>query len=243
LSSFVAEPSAIIPYFLLPGALALTLPGAWRLWAWPSITFCLVALSGTAAATFAVSAVALCWLILTRRQRAWAAAFPFLLAGGMLFIGTERFEMALRFVESNAPFPSKFRSGSERFLMMQEHWSLLRGLPQNPFGFSSYTPTGWTSLPLMTAIYFGIPGVVAQIWVLVRISGRLVDAFRLPTLPRPSRLGVALIFGVFAQATAGSCYGFLSASGVFLQALTIFHVTALIKRAAPPSVAESRARV
>lgn len=234
LFSFAAEPSVVIFYFMIPGALALTLTGRCRLWAIPLLILSAVSLSGTVNAAFLLTALCLPVLLTTKRAPVLAALAPIAIAVSVVMIletvGTDPFVTSFRFAEEHSFLPSKLHSGTERLVFIQRHWTEAQNVLQHPLGLHEPPQGGWSSLPLMTLLYFGIPGFLVQVSVLFTLFKTLAKAFHVRHDSLLTRIGLLLTFGVFTEATAGSSYGFISAGAVFMEVLTILWARELVRR-------------
>ena len=225
LRSFTSEPSLLVLYFMLPGALALTYRSRIHLLGYPILLFCVLSLSGSIFLALIFSLISLIVLPFGKRCSRFSAILPFLfLIAFLLFltIGETHFILSIiKFLASSADFFSKERSFLFRTNGIVTYMTLAL---KNPLGFQQALtlPSG---LLISSVLRSSVFGMVLTIVVLVKIfslTGKLFNEKGLYI--KKQRLGFALIYGVFLVALIFNDMSFSSTFGFTIIVLTYFRL-------------------
>ena len=228
LRSFLHEPSLMVAYFALPGALSLTFGGHWKKIGIIILIF--TSLSGAWSAFILVPITLLSFLILRLRSIRYALLFPF--AGGLFF-----YLMIYYFVPAFHPIQlddsSTYLSGidyvvgaeSDKIASNAIRLGLIsyavEAYSQNPIsgvGVNLNAPLG---LFVWSAVYGGTLGLLVFILFISKFFRMLSKAFQ-HAYSESLRQSIpyALIYAIFIEATWFNDYGFSVGFGLTMIALT-----------------------
>ena len=228
-SSFLKEPSFIVPYFVITGVLALSYRGGIRLWAVPLLTFAVISISGSAwiSIILGIALLGPFW-ILKRFRRLWVIG-PFLALGlaVMVISSSETHDILAKAgvildpLKTEATFFEKRASITVRVESLKVS---LKDVQDNYFGLP-------TPVPTVGGIFFyslfasGYIGAILFLWVMLEYVRRLAYL----SSKRKHLLFSAMMYGTLFQAAALTSGGFIGAGGFLLLALVLTRLRELMR--------------
>ena len=229
ISSFLKEPSFIVPYFVITGVLALSYRGAIRYTAIPLLTFAVISISGSAWLSLLMSMAAFLVFKGLRKRRWLLTVLPLLAAifVGWLVYWSETSELLARAtsvldpLKSEATFFEKEGSIRVRLVTMKDGLELLQtsafGVPGGVTGSG-----GLFFHALFTSGYIG-GGLV--LWMMREYLSRLV----MISSDRRYFVFAAMMYGTLLQVLLFTSGGFLSAAGFLILGLVLTRLREMVK--------------
>jgi hypothetical protein len=192
LRSFTSEPSLLVGYFLVPGALGLTYRGKYIVFGMICIAFSVCSLSGSVFVTFCFSAIA-CGLLLFKRRKLFTL-FPFVaLMFFILILYTHYNELILltKSTAGNYDFLDKTNSANMRFSYIRD---FIPKVFSSPFGLAEeiHQPLGMLVGGIAKG---GIIGLIVTFLVLYKIFSCLASLLVNPNLHRVPKFGLTIVYG------------------------------------------------
>jgi len=197
LRSFASEPSLLILYFMVPGALAFTYRNRIHLWDYPILLFCVLFLSGSVFLALIFSLMSLIVLPFGKWYPRVSATFPFLLfIAFLLFLnafGVQLFISIINFLSGHLDFLEKKRSFTFRANAIVTYVDLAL---KNPLGYREALtmPAGFLISSVLKSSVFGM--IIAAV-VFVKIFFLTGKLFNEKGLYFKQRLAFPLIYGAF----------------------------------------------
>lgn len=192
LRSFASEPSLLVGYFLIPGALGLTIGGRYALLGLICIGFSLCSLAGSVFAAFALTAFTSTLLIL-KRQTAFII-MPFVILCIFLYVLSSHYNELILLTHTSAgnyDFLDKTHSANMRFSFIRDMGPIAL---MSPFGLSQEInqPLG---LLISGAARGGYIGFLIILTILMRLFGLVgtIIVNQNPSLLQ--KVGLMIIYG------------------------------------------------
>lgn len=228
LRSFLHEPSLVVAYFALPGALSLTFIGYWKKIGITILIF--TCLSGAWSAFILAPITLLSFLILRLRNARYALLFPF---GGGLFFCLMVYHFVPTFhplqlndlstylyninyvadADNNKAASTAIRLGLISYAIEAYYQNPILGI-----GVNLNAPLG---LFVWSAVYGGIIGLLAFSLFILKFFRMLSKAFQRTHNEGLSKsIPLALIYAIFIEAAYFNDYGFSVGFGLTMVALT-----------------------
>ena len=229
LSSFLKEPSLIVPYFVVTGALALSYRGPIKLLALPLLAFALISISGAAWLSIGLS-IGMFGVFWALKRSRWLLTVLPLLVGAFLVIltygsETENLLAGTRIVldplKSEATFFVKENAIRNRIVSMKEGLEHLR---TSPFGVPTEV-TGAGGLIFHALFSAGYIGGALVLWTMREYFSRLMVI----SSDRRYLMFSVIMYGTLLQALVFTSGGFTSAAGFLLLGLVLTRLREMTK--------------
>lgn len=222
LRSFTSEPSLIVAYFTLPGALAFTYRGRIRLCGWIILVFSLISMAGTVFMSVVFSIIV--FIAFRVKSRLLHKFLPFFLMG-FLILWLEVFNLdfilhIIRYLAGIANFLDKIRSATVRFGFIMDTF---HAVIEDPLGVRQDI-TGAAGLILRSMAQSGFPGLIIMSALLISLFDKISRLYCFGGLDRGQKIGLIMLYGVFTTASIFSDYGFVCAYGFTIITLAYYRL-------------------
>ncbi len=192
LRSFTSEPSLLVGYFLVPGALALTYRDKYVTYGFICILFCICSLAGSVYAALGFSLLSTIAVIFKKREI--VILLPFMFLCGFMWILYNHYGeliMMAKSMGSDYDFLDKTNSANMRFSYIRD---FVPKVLSSPLGLEEelHQPLG---LLIGSAAHSGIIGFVLAAIVLFKLYTRLSYHFLNAALHKYQKLGLLIIYG------------------------------------------------
>jgi hypothetical protein len=192
LRSFTSEPSLLVGYFLVPGALGLTYRGKFAFFGLICITFCICSLAGSVFVALCFTGVA-CLLMLVKSRRLFII-FPFFMLAFFIWILFTHYNELILLTKSSAgsyDFLDKTHSADMRFSYIRE---FIPKAFSSPFGLAEeiHQPLG---LLIGGMAKGGVFGFIVILIILVKFYSSLAILLVSNRLYLGQKIGLSIIYG------------------------------------------------
>ena len=192
LRSFTSEPSLLVGYFLVPGALGLTYRGKYIVFGAICIAFSICSLSGSVFVTFCFSALAL--VLMLFKSRRLFVSFPFLVLGVFVLILYTHYNELIMLTKSTAgnyDFLDKTNSANMRFSYIRD---FIPKVFSSPMGLAEeiHQPLG---LLVGGIAKGGLLGLVVTLLVLLKIFSSLATLLVSKNMHQVQKVGLSIVYG------------------------------------------------
>lgn len=192
LRSFTSEPSLLVGYFLVPGALGLTYKGKYAVYGLICIAFCICSFAGSvfAALFFSVLSIA---LVILKKPRL-STVLPFFILCLFIWILNSHFADLILLTKTTGgsyDFLDKTNSATVRFSYIRD---FIPRVVTSPFGLDEelHQPLG---LLIGSAARGGLFGFACILIILTRLYGSLALLFTSSNLDRLQKTGLLIVYG------------------------------------------------
>jgi len=219
--SFAPEPSALILFFLITSALALSYPGIYKLLGILQI-FCVVFLtsSGTAFLSIGIAIQLYIFLFIIKKvrgNRLLTTLFLLitLIIQASIFLNTSSYSFISNYTQSFTKISTILVSQSDSyFIRTRGIISSFGTIFQNPFGVLNYKSTA-TGTVVSIGISYGIIGMFIILGIYTRIFVKYIKVFFYSTHTR-IMISSAIILGALFQSSFFSGYEWNSGGGFIM---------------------------
>lgn len=192
LRSFASEPSLLVGYFLVPGALGITYRGKYAILGLLCIAFAVLSLAGSVFAAVFLSCLSL--IFLSFKGRYLAIIFPFLVLLFFLWVLNNHYNDLIFMAKTlggDVDFLDKTNSANVRFSYIRDYTPKIFA---TPFGLSEeiHQPLG---LIVGSAARGGYFGFVVVLIILIQFYLRIGYLLSRDYLKQIERFGLYLIYG------------------------------------------------
>lgn len=192
LRSFTSEPSLLVGYFLVPGALALTYRDQYATYGFICILFCICSLAGSVYAALGFSMLST--IVVISRKREIVVLLPFMFLCAFMWVLYNHYGELILMAKSmggDYDFLDKTNSANMRFSYIRD---FVPKVMSSPLGLEEelHQPLG---LLIGSAAHSGILGFVLAAIVLFKLYTRLSFHFVSHSLHHYQKLGLLIIYG------------------------------------------------
>jgi hypothetical protein len=192
LRSFTSEPSLLVGYFLVPGALGLTYRGKFAFFGMICIFFCICSLAGSV--FVAICSSALIFMMLPIKNQRLFTYLPLLMLAIFIWILYTHYDELILLTKSTAggyDFLDKTNSANMRFSYIRE---FIPKIIASPFGLTEelHQPLG---LLIGGMARGGLIGLIVTFIILLRLYTSLAILLVSKQLRTLQKMGLCLIYG------------------------------------------------
>lgn len=196
LRSFASEPSLLVGYFLVPGALALTYRNVFSIFGIICILFCVLSLAGSVYAALACAILSSFFMLL--RKRHLTTLLPFLLLGLFIWILYSHYTdliLLARRSGNDYDFLDKTNSANVRFSYIRD---FIPKVIESPFGVDEeiHQPLG---LLIGSAARAGIIGFILAVILLMKMYNVIDRLLMSKALSMLQELGLLIVYGALTM--------------------------------------------
>lgn len=226
LRSFASEPSLLVGYFLVPGALALTYRDKYAIYGFLCISFALCSLAGSVFAALFFSGLSL--FFLTFKSRYTALFFPFIVLIFFLWILNNHYNDLIFMAKTlggDVDFLDKTNSANVRFSYIRDYTPKIFA---SPFGLSEeiHQPLG---LIVGSAARGGYVGFIIVLCILISYYKQIGYLLSLGSLKQSQRFGLYIIYGSLIAAILYLDNCFIQIYGFTLLTLVHYRLLYLVR--------------
>ena len=192
LRSFASEPSLLVGYFLIPGALGLTYRNGYRILGMICIFFCILSLAGSVYAALISSAAASFLLVVKRKHL--ATLVPFIALFIFIWILFSHFSELIMLAKksgSDYDFLDKTNSATVRFSYIRD---FIPKIVASPLGVAEEI-TQPLGLLIGSAARAGMIGFMLALFVLLKIYNAIDHLLIRRDLHILQQLGILIVYG------------------------------------------------
>jgi hypothetical protein len=192
LRSFTSEPSLLVGYFLVPGALGLTYGGKYAFFGMLCIFFCICSLAGSVFVALCFSGVA--FLMIVVKSRRLYILFPFLMLAFFVYILYTHYNELILMTKSTAgnyDFLDKTNSANMRFSYIRE---FIPKAFSSPLGLAEeiHQPLG---LLIGAMAKGGLIGLIVTLVILIKLFSSLAYLLVSQYMHIMQKLGLTIVYG------------------------------------------------